>query len=108
MSQVPVFLWRINKQRKLWIKIGFIGLILFISAFIVWEYIFPNITFLTCIVCCGLLLIVTWWCWTMKVIKQLITFKVTETAIITEIIDELQQVNEEVSKLTQSSKHDEN
>jgi ABC-type bacteriocin/lantibiotic exporter with double-glycine peptidase domain len=46
----------------------------------------------------GLLLSVTWWYWTMRLIRQLLSNKITEAQILSELIEDIKDLKKDIRK----------
>jgi Flp pilus assembly protein TadB len=50
------------------------------------------------VVCTGLVLSVTWWYWTMRLIRQMLEFKREESEILLDIVKEIRYIKNKVVK----------
>jgi hypothetical protein len=87
----------LNKERVFWLKISiFIVLTLLLTIFN-WEYLADtNIVYI--LTSLGLTISIIWWFWTMMIIRKLITFKIAETELLKDIVDNVQYVREKLQK----------
>jgi hypothetical protein len=87
----------LNKERVFWLKISiFIVLTLLLTIFN-WGYLADtNIVYI--LTSLGLTISIIWWFWTMMIIRKLITFKIAETELLKDIVDNVQYVREKLQK----------
>jgi predicted membrane channel-forming protein YqfA (hemolysin III family) len=52
------------------------------------------------VVSLGLIISVIWWYWTMRLVRHLIHYKVTESEILTDIVQDIRYIKKEVIKNT--------
>jgi hypothetical protein len=90
-------LHNLNKERLFWLKISiFIVLISLLSIFN-WEYLVEtNIVYI--LVSLGIIISIIWWYWTMMIIRKLITFKIVETELLNDIVNDVRYVREKLHK----------
>ncbi len=90
-------LQKLDSQRKGWLLLsGFIsaGVIGIIFG---WNFVQSH-QLVWLVVSVGLLVSVTWWYWTMKLILHMVEFKMTESEILTEMVDEIKHIKNIVTK----------
>jgi ABC-type bacteriocin/lantibiotic exporter with double-glycine peptidase domain len=87
----------INSQRKGWlvlsafVAVGLLGIIFGWNA--VQQY---HLVWL--VVGGGLIISMIWWYWTMRLITHLIHYKVTESEILIDIVQDIRMIKDEVRK----------
>jgi hypothetical protein len=87
----------IDSQRKGWLVLsafvasGVLGIIFGWNS--VQEY-----HLVWVVVSLGLIISMIWWYWTMRLVRHLIHYKVTESEILTDIVKEIQYIKREIVK----------
>lgn len=91
-----------DKARIFWLKLS--GLVAIVIILIIIDLSFfnvPSIHWL--LISIGLGLSVTWWYWTMKIIREILSHRIVEVEILTEIIKDIREIKEDVKKLDHNS-----
>jgi len=88
---------KINKQRICWLRVS--GLVVAFSLLILfkWNYLMTS-NLIWAAAAFGIVITVVWWYWTMVIIRKLLAFKTSEAEILTEIISEIREIKQEVTK----------
>jgi Na+/melibiose symporter-like transporter len=88
---------RLNGQRKTWLFLsGFV--IVAISILVIdWSGIQHSGVFWT-LGAFGLIVSVSWWYWTMRLIRYLINYRIEESVILHEIVDEIRSVKADIQQ----------
>ena len=90
-------LHRINSQRKNWLILSAFVAFAILGIIVGWNTVQQSrITWV--LVSLGLLVSMSWWYWTMKIIRHLISYKITESEILEEIVQEIRFIKNEVVK----------
>jgi O-antigen/teichoic acid export membrane protein len=86
-----------DKQRKLWLALS--AVILILSGIIIfdWNIIYHHKLEWMAVVT-GLTLSIVWWYWTMKLAKELIAIKLSDRIILQEIIEDIRYIRKEILK----------
>jgi hypothetical protein len=91
-------LHRINNQRKGWLILSATVMVVIAGIILDWTILHStNIIWLS--VSLGLFVSVIWWYWTMRLIQHLITFKIIESKILDELIQEIRYIKTEVKNV---------
>jgi hypothetical protein len=95
-------LHNINSQRKRW---------LFLSAFVAfsilgiifgWDAVqSSHVGWI--VISIGLMVAMAWWYWTMRIVRYLIHYKVTESELLLDLVKDIQEIKVEVIKMRPSS-----
>ena len=91
-----------DKTRIFWLRLsGFVAIVILIMII---DLSFFNVKSVHWIlISSGLTLSVIWWYWTMKIVREILTHRVTEVEILTNIVDDIKEIKESVKKLNQDS-----
>lgn len=85
-----------NNQRKAWLVLSlFVALAVF-GIILEWHMI-ESVTVMWLVGSIGLLISVTWWYWTMRLIRNLLEFKIEEARLLVEIVTDLKEIKENIS-----------
>lgn len=90
-------LHRINDYRKAWLFLSAFVVMTIIGIIFGWNYVSRG-KFLWIASSMGLLVSMTWWYWTMRLIRHLISYKIEESKILEELVVEIQTIKKEVVK----------
>jgi ABC-type bacteriocin/lantibiotic exporter with double-glycine peptidase domain len=92
----------IDRQRLFWLRIsGFIAVsILFII--VDWKFV-QSYDLSWIFITAGLISAVTWWYWTMMIIRKLLNHKTVESIIMIELVSEIKEIKKEVKNIDQKS-----
>ena len=90
-----------EQERILWLKIITISIITAVILFLFWQFFVPAsisavVGFVTSVL---LLILVIWWLWTMKILKQIIFHKQLEVDILIDLIHDLETVKKNLKDL---------
>ena len=88
----------INHSRKLWLVLSLFVVASTSSIIFEWKYI-ENTSILWALGSCGITVSITWWYWTMRLIRILIGHRIEETEILHDLIISVREVNDEVRKV---------
>lgn len=91
-------LHRINDQRKGWLILSVVVTTIVVGIILDWTIIHSN-NVIWATVGLGFLVSMIWWYWTMRLIHNLITFKIIESKILDELIQEIRQIKTEVKNV---------
>ena len=84
-----------KKERKLWMALSAIVLVLIIGIIFDWSIIYQyKLQWL--VGAGGLLMSVAWWYWTMRIIKELLTIKIKDREILQDIIEDVKHIRKEI------------
>jgi hypothetical protein len=67
-----------------------------------WTILGQNKTFWI-LVSLGLTLSVTWWYWTMKLVRKIIDHRLVEVEILSNIVGDIKEIREDIKKLDQKT-----
>jgi hypothetical protein len=91
-----------DKNRIFWLRLsGFVAIAILL--------VIADITFFKVeslhwtLISIGLALSVVWWYWTMKMVKELLTHRLIEVEILSDIIKDIREIKEDIKKLDQTS-----
>jgi small-conductance mechanosensitive channel len=92
---------RINQQRRRWLyasSIVFTGIIFLIFG---WDWLdhFHNENIWWVVVSLALIISINWWYWTMRVVYKMLQHQKIEFTIIKELVSDIKEVKEEITKL---------
>ena len=90
-------LHKIDNQRKGWLVLS-----AFVSAAVLgiifgWNWVNEH-HLVWIMVSSGLVLAVVWWYWTMRLIRHLVQYKVTESEILTDIVKDIQYIRNKIEE----------
>jgi membrane protein YdbS with pleckstrin-like domain len=87
----------LNKERIFWLRISaFVSIAVLVTIFN-WQFLIQS-DLIWLVVSVGLITTVIWWFWTMMIIRKLITFKIAETELLKDIVNNVQYVREKLQK----------
>ena len=87
----------INSYRRVWMFLSGFVVLTIIGIIFAWDFVQQN-KVIWLVSSIGLLLSMTWWYWTMRLIRYLIHFKTAEAEILQDIITEIRYIKGEVVK----------
>jgi ABC-type bacteriocin/lantibiotic exporter with double-glycine peptidase domain len=87
-----------NNQRKAWLILSAL-VVLVIGKIIFDETTLENHHYVWAMVAFGLTISVTWWYWTMRLIRQLIDHRRDESEILVDIVESIRDIKEDVKNL---------
>lgn len=85
----------IDSQRKKWLFLSMFVTFAVTGIIFQWDYVQTS-RLIWVLASLGLLVSVIWWYWTMKLIRLLINYKISEYEILGSIVSEVRQVHQEV------------
>ena len=97
LSKYQAHLTLLNKQRKMWLALSALVVISILDIIFNW----PSVTsgyLLWAFVSCGLLVALSWWYWTMRIIRQLIDHRIVESEVLHEIVTDIKDIKKEVKE----------
>ena len=87
----------IDGYRKAWLALSSLVVATVLGIIFGWNYIVgQKLAWVAS--SCGLLISMVWWYWTMRLIRYLIHYKITESHILEEIIVEIKEIKQEIVK----------
>lgn len=89
---------KLDQSRMLWLHLSsyiVISILIFLAN---WIFLDNNVVYLI-VTASGLILTITWWYWTMKMIRQLLNHRITEAKILKAIIHDIRDVKKEIKKI---------
>ena len=87
----------IDNERKGWLVLsGFVAASI-IGVIFGWNMVLQN-HLIWLVVSAGLVVSVTWWYWTMKLIRQMLEFKREESEVLLEVVNEIRYIKNKVLK----------
>lgn len=90
-------LHKIDNQRKGWLVLSAFVVSAITGIIFGWNWVHSN-HLIWLFVSAGLILAVVWWYWTMRLIRHLIQHKVTESEILTEVIEDIRYIKNNLIK----------
>lgn len=82
---------QIDRQRVIWLRIsGFIAVAI-LSIIVSWDSIYQN-HLSVLVVSLGLIISVIWWYWTMIIIRKLVTARVEENKLLTQLAQDFEEL----------------
>ena len=93
-------LQNIDNQRKAWLFLSAFVAVTIIGIIFGWNYVQAN-KIIWLVTSLGLLVSMTWWYWTMKLIRQIVNYKLTESEILNDLIQDIRYIKDEVKNLRQ-------
>jgi ABC-type bacteriocin/lantibiotic exporter with double-glycine peptidase domain len=86
-----------NQERKVWLVLSILVISVTLGIIFDWTQIYQNqLSWL--VVSLGLLMAVTWWFWTMRLIKEIIDIKINDREILQDLIEDVQYIRTEILK----------
>jgi predicted cation transporter len=92
---------KIERQRTLWIRFSIIVVLLLAIIILDWSHIVNNNKHLWFIFSLGIVLSATWWYWTMRLVKIIITTKKELLNIMLELTSNITETRSEILKRRQ-------
>lgn len=90
-----------ERQRLMWLRLS--GFVFFTVVLIIADYLWVGQKDLYWpLFPIGLVLTVTWWYWTMKIIRSLIRYRETELEIMKELLTDIKEVKQGIRILSDS------
>ena len=86
----------IDNERKGWLVLSAFIAAAIIGIIFGWNIVLQS-HLVWLVVCVGLVLSVTWWYWTMKLIRQMIEFKREESEVLLELINDIRYIKKSVT-----------
>jgi len=90
-------LHKIDNQRKGWLALSAFVVAAITGIIFGWNWVHSN-HLIWLVVSIGLILAVIWWYWTMRLIRHLIQHKVTESEILTEVVEDIRYIKNNLIK----------
>jgi hypothetical protein len=91
-----------DKDRIFWLRLSGFVAISILLIILDWTFLgFKTIHW--SLISVGLILSVTWWYWTMKLVKELLNHRLAEIEILTDIIGDIKEIQKDVKKLDQDA-----
>jgi len=87
-----------NTERRYWLIASGFVILAVLGIIFGWNYIITDRLFWL-FVSIGLTITVSWWYWTMRLIRHLIESKQDEYAILSDLVSAIQEIKEDVKKL---------
>jgi hypothetical protein len=87
-----------NNQRKAWLALSAF-VVLVIGKVVFDQTILENHHYVWAMISIGLTISVTWWYWTMRLIRQLIDHRRDESEILYDIVASIRDIKEDVKNL---------
>ena len=98
INKIQKELNQFKKQRNFWIKLS-LGVVITVTTIILeWNEI-KSYHLEWVVASTGLIMSMTWWYWTMRLIRQLIDHRNQEVELISELISDIKSIKDEVAKL---------
>lgn len=98
INEIQKELNQFKKQRNFWIKLS-LGVVITVTTIILeWNEI-KSYHLEWVVASTGLIMSMTWWYWTMRLIRQLIDHRNQEVELISELISDIKSIKDEVAKL---------
>jgi type III secretory pathway component EscU len=99
LTKLQKHLKAFDRQQKLWLVLS--GLVVIAVSDIVFNWTTVTGSYLIWIlVSFGLLVAVVWWYWTMRLIRQLIDYRLEESEILQDIVIDIRDIKKEVKEYT--------
>ena len=95
----------IDSQRKGWLVLSAFVAVGIMGVIFGWNFVHNN-HLVWLVVSLGLLISMTWWYWTMRLIRHLIHYKTTESQILTELIQDIRSIKSDVQKSLTDTRKD--
>ena len=93
---------KFNKERIFWLRLSGFVAISILLIILDWTILGQNKTFWI-LVSLGLTLSVTWWYWTMKLVRKIIDHRLVEVEILSNIVGDIKEIREDIKKLDQKT-----
>ena len=93
-------LTNLNNHRKKWLMLSAFVVISVLGIVFEWKQIEKH-QLIWLIASLGLVVSVTWWYWTMRLIRVLIGHRMEETELLLDLVKSIREVNEDLRKLHQ-------
>jgi hypothetical protein len=93
---------KFNKERIFWLRLSGFVAISILLIILDWTILGQNSTFWI-LVSLGLTLSVTWWYWTMKLVRKIIDHRLVEVEILSNIVGDIKEIREDIKKLDQKT-----
>lgn len=87
-----------DQDRIVWLKLSGLALIVVILLIIDWS-IFGTNKLYWILISFGLILSVSWWYWTMKLIRDLLKHRLVEMEILSDIVNDIKEIKKDVRNI---------
>ncbi len=87
-----------DQDRIVWLKLSGLALIVVILLIIDWS-IFGTNKLYWILISFGLILSVSWWYWTMKLIRDLLKHRLMEMEILSGIVNDIKEIKKDVRNI---------
>jgi hypothetical protein len=89
---------KFNKERIFWMRLsGFVAISILLIV-LDWTLLGQH-SIHWVLISVGLVLAVTWWYWTMKMVRTVIDHRVIEVEILSDIVVDIKEIREDVKKI---------
>ena len=93
---------KFNKERIFWMRLsGFVAISILLIV-LDWTLLGQH-SIHWVLISLGLVLSVSWWYWTMKMVRTVIDHRVVEVEILANIVTDIKEIREDVKKLDQKT-----
>lgn len=89
----------LSNQRRHWMFLSCLVVIVVISIIFKWEYLHQSHLLLWTVVSLGLTVSMVWWYWSMRLIKQLLDYRILESRILFDIYLTIGEIKKDVKNL---------
>ena len=87
-----------DKHRIFWLRLsGFVAIAILLTV-IDWALLGVNNIYWV-LVSTGLVLSAIWWYWTMRLVKELLTHRMAEIQILSEIVSDIKEIKDDVKNI---------
>lgn len=88
-----------HQHRRWWLVLSSFVVFVVLGIIFEWEELQSSIVVLWIVVSLGLTVSVVWWYWSMRLIRELIDYRVEESEILSDIYNTIKEIKEEVKNL---------
>jgi len=88
----------IDSQRKGWLVLSAFVAFGILGIVFGWNFVHDS-RLVWVLVSLGLIVSMTWWYWTMRLVRHLLHYKVTESEILVDLVKDIREIKTEVIKI---------
>jgi O-antigen/teichoic acid export membrane protein len=95
----------IDSQRKVWLRLSALVTVIVGGVAFGWDFITTN-KFVWTLIAGGVGVSIIWWYWTMRLVRHLIHFKLVESELLIEIVEDIRHVKKEIKNIVNTVDND--
>jgi ABC-type dipeptide/oligopeptide/nickel transport system permease subunit len=86
-----------NQERKLWLLLSSLVIVVTIGIIFDWAKIYQS-QISWSVISLGLLMAVSWWFWTMRLVREIISIKIQDREVLQDLIEDVKYIRKEILK----------